>query len=393
MDKVRAALSVLVATCVLLCAGYAAGSEPLKFGATYGMTGTMGWIGGDCVDGANLAIDQINEKGGIKGQKIELVAYDSKNNPDTAVTNFQKLIKKDKVVAVLGPVTTQESLAVLPLGQQNKVPFVVVSGGVEVNDKILPEYKRSGTKCYMWALSIGTERQNEVKTIWLKKKGFTKLATLEPLSQMGDLSQVTYREFAKKYGLEMVAEERYDEKGNDFTPQWSKIKAAGAQCVGSMAAGGPAVTLVKNRDQVGMKDIPFTVADANLSKKYIEMLGENTHNVFTVGVKIAFTNFLKDGDPQKKVIKDFEAAFKKKYSKDPKSWFFASVGYDSAVMFIKAIEAVGSDGEKIRDWLENQSKFPGVQAVYSWSDLDHRGIGVEQASVMKIQGGDWVPAE
>lgn len=393
MNKVGAVLSMLLVASVLFCTGFAVGSEPIKFGATYGMTGTMGWIGGDCVDGANLAIDQINEKGGIKGQKIELVVYDSKNNPDTAVTNFQKLIKKDKVVAVLGPVTTQESLAVLPLGQQNKVPFSVVSGGVEVNDKILPEYKRSGTKCYMWALSIGTERQNEVKTIWLKKQGFTKLATIEPLSQMGDLSQVTYREYAKKYGLEVVAEERYDEKGNDFTPQWSKIKAAGAQCVGSMAAGGPAVTLVKNRDQVGMKDVPFTVADANLSKKYIELLGENTHNVFTVGVKIAFTSFLKNSDPQKKVINDFQAAFNKKYSKDPKSWFFASVGYDSAMMFIKAIEAVGPDGEKMRDWLEKQSKFPGVQAVYSWSDLDHRGIGVDQASVMKIQGGDWVPAE
>ncbi|MBM3301315.1 MAG: ABC transporter substrate-binding protein [Deltaproteobacteria bacterium] len=378
--------------CVALCAP-SWSQETIKFGATYGMTGTMGWIGQDCVDGARLIIDQVNDKGGIKGKKIELIEYDSKNNPDTAVTNFQKLLKKDGAIVVLGPVTTAESLAVLPIAQQNKIPFAVVSGGVEVNDKILPEYKKDGKKCYLWAMSIGTTRQNEVKTIWLKEKGKKKLAVVEPLNQMGDLSAVTYKEFAKKYGLEFVAEERFDEKGNDFTPQLSKIKAAGADCIGSMAAGGSTVTLVKNRDQVGMKDVPMTVADANLSQKFIELLGENTANVYTVGVKIAFADRLGDNDPQKKVIKDFQAAFEKKFSKQPKSWFFAAVGYDSALMFIKGIEAVGTDGEKIRDWLEAQSKFPGVQAVYAWNDLDHRGIGVDQASVMAIQGNDWVPAK
>ena len=382
--------------CLLVLAVFWASSDAqdtIKFGASYGMTGRIGWIGGDCLDGAKLIIDEINAKGGLKGKKIDLVVYDSQNNPDTARTNFEKLIKKDEVVAILGPTVTTESQTVLPVAEKAKIPFIVVSGGIEVNEKILPEYKKEGKKCYMWALSVGTQRQNEAKVAWLKKKGHKKMGNIEPLDQMGDLSGQTYKEFCQKYGLELIAQERFDDKGTDFTTQMSKIKAAGADSIGSMCSGAPAVTLVKNRDQVGMKDLPFMISDANISKKFIELLGENTHNVYSVGAKIEYVSYLKEGDPQKKVIADFQKRFKDKYNKEPQSWFFAAVGYDSALMFIKAIEAVGTDGEKMRDWLEKQSKFQGAQAMYTWSDVDHRGIGLDQCLVVIVKGGQWVPVE
>ncbi len=369
------------------------GADTIKVGASYGMTGRIGWIGGDCVDGAKLIIDEINAKGGIKGKKIELVVYDSKNEPDTARTNFEKLIKADTVVAILGPTVTTESQTVLPIAEKNKIPFVVVSGGIEINEKILPQYKKEGKKSYMWALSVGTTRQNEVKVLWLKKKGYKNLGNIEPLDQMGDLSTQTYDEYSRKYGLNVVAKERFDDKGTDFTTQMSKIKAANADCIGTMASGGPAVTLVKNRDQVGMKNVPMVTSDANLSKRFIELLGENTANVYTVGAKIEYFSYLKENDSQKKIISDFQKKFKEKYNKEPRSWFFAAVGYDSALMFIKAIGEVGTDGEKVRDWLEKQTKFEGAQAFYSWSNLDHRGIGVDQCSVMRIEGNKWIPAD
>jgi len=232
--------------------------------------------------------------------------YDSKNEPDTARTNFEKLIKKDNVVAILGPVVTTESQAVMPIAERDKIPFIVVSGGIEVNEVILPDYKKQGKKCYMWALSVGTPRQNEVKVLWLKKHGYKKIGNIEPLDQMGELSAMEYEKLAKQYGLEIVAKEKFDNKGTDFTTQMSKLKAAGADSIGSMCSGGPSVTLVKNRDQVGMKDFPFMLSDANLSKAFVKLLGENTANIYTVGAKIQFADSLKDTDPQKKVIQDFQ---------------------------------------------------------------------------------------
>jgi branched-chain amino acid transport system substrate-binding protein len=373
--------------------GMAHAADTIKIGCAYGMTGRIGWIGEDCVNGAKLVVDEINAEGGINGKKVELVVYDTKTNPDTARTVFQKLIKKDKALAICGPVITQSTQMVMPIAEKYKVPYAAVSGGIQINAVILPEYKKEGKKCYTWALSIGTPRQDEIKTIWLKKKGYKNLGNIEPLSQMGDLSAAMYEKWGKKYGLKVVAKEKFDNKGTDFTTQMSKIKAAGADCIGSMASGGPATILVKNRDQVGMKDVPMMTSDANLSKKFIKLLGENTGNVYTVAAKIQYASYLKDNDPQKEVILNFQKRFKGKFNKEPKSWFFASVGHDSALMFVKAIKAVGTNGEKIRDWLEHQNKFQGAQAVYSWSSLDHRGIGVDQASVMKIEGGDWVPAE
>jgi branched-chain amino acid transport system substrate-binding protein len=373
--------------------GSIAYADTIKFGASYGMTGRIGWIGGDCVEGANIIIDEVNSKGGINGKKIELVVYDSKNNPDTARTNYEKLIKKDKVVAILGPVVTQASQAVLPVGEKAKIPFAVVSGGIHINAKILPEYKQKGKKSYLWAMSVGMPRQNEVKTVWLKSHGYKNIGNIEPVSQLGDLSATMFSDWSKKYGLNIVAKERFDNKGTDFTTQMAKIKAAKADCIAGNASGGPAVTLVKNRNQLGMENLPFMTSDANLSKKFISLLGENTANVYTVGAKISFPDLLKDNDPQKKIIYDFQKKFQAKYNKEPKSWFFAAVGYDSALMFIKAIQAVGTDGEKMRDWLESQTSFQGVQALYTWSDLDHRGIGLDQCAILGIKDGNWAVAE
>ena len=107
-------------------------------------------------------------------------------------------------------------------------------------------------------MSIGTPRQNEVKTIWLQKKGFQKLGNIEPLSQMGELSAVMYDQWAQKYGLKVVANEKFDNKGTDFTTQMSKLKAAGADSIGTMASGGPAVTLLDTLpaefDEVAVED-------------------------------------------------------------------------------------------------------------------------------------------
>ena len=393
MKQSKLCVVAIAIMAIFVCSQSVSAADTVKIGAAYGMTGRIGWIGDDCVNGAKLVIEEINAQGGINGKNLELVVYDTKNNPDSARTIFEKLIKKDKVVAIIGPVITQATQTVMPIAEKYKIPYAAVSGGIQINAKILPDYKKQGKKSYTWAMSIGTPRQNEVKTIWLRQQGFKKLGNIEPLSQMGELSAVTYEQAAQQYGLKVIAQEKFDNKGTDFTTQMSKLKAAGADCIGTMASGGPAVTLVKNRDQVGMQKAPMMVSDANLSKKFIGLLGENTANVYTVGAKISFPQHLDASDPQKKIIADFQKKFETKYGKGPKSWFFASVGYDSALMFVKAIEQVGTDGEKIRDWVEGQSKFQGVQAAYSWSELDHRGIGVDQCSVLGIKGDDWVPAK
>ena len=391
MKKFEFSLLLVAFLIFTVVGGMALASDTVKLGAAYSMTGRIGWIGEDCVNGAKLAVDEANAKGGINGKKIELVVYDTKTNPDTARTVFEKLIKKDKVAAICGPVITQSTQTVMPLAEKYKIPYAAVSGGIQINAVILPEYKKKGKKCYTWAMSIGTPRQDEVKTIWLKKKGYKKLGNIEPLSQMGDLSAAMYEKWAKKYGLELVIKEKFDNKGTDFTTQMSKIKAAGADSIGTMASGSPATILVKNRDQVGMKDVPMMTSDANLSKKFIKLLGGNTANVYTVGAISNYADYLKDSNPQKKRILDFAKRYEAKYGKKPRSMFFAPCGYDTALMFINAMKAVGTDGEKIRDYVENH-KLEGIQADYTFSDLDHRGIGVDQASVMKIKGDDWVPA-
>ena len=174
MKQSKLFVAAVAIMAIFICAQTVSAADTIKIGAAYGMTGRIGWIGDDCVNGAKLVIDDINAKGGIDGKQLELVVYDTKNNPDSARTIFEKLIKKDKVVAIIGPVITQATQTVMPIAEKYKIPYAAVSGGIQINAKILPDYKKQGKKSYTWAMSIGTPRQNEVKTIWLHKKGFQK---------------------------------------------------------------------------------------------------------------------------------------------------------------------------------------------------------------------------
>jgi branched-chain amino acid transport system substrate-binding protein len=392
MKKIKFFAVLATITALIVSGGMVYAADTIKLGVAYSMTGRIGWIGEDGVNGAKLAVDEANARGGINGKKIELVVYDTKTNPDTARTVFEKLIKKDKVVAICGPVITQSTQTVMSIAEKYKMPHAAMSGGIQINAVILPDYQKKGKKSFTWAMSIGTPRQNEVKAVWLKKHGYKKIGNIEPLSQMGDLSALMYDKWAAKYGLSVVAKEKFDNKGTDFTTQMSKIKAAGADSIGTMASGAPASILVKNRDQVGMSHVPMMTSDANLSKKFINLLKGSTGNVYTVGALSNYAQYLPDSHPQKKAVLDFAERFKAKYGKMPKSMFFAPVGYDSALMFINAIRAVGTDGEKIRDYVEAH-EVKGIQAYYRFSPLDHRGIGLDQASVMKIVGDNWVPAD
>jgi len=116
---VLAALAVLVvAPCVQ------AQEKIIKIGALYPMTGRAGLYGLDSVDAAEMAIAEINEKGGVKGYKLELINTDSKAKPDYAVRVAKRYIDEDKVHFLFGVVSSAVGLAVTEVSKQNKKIFI-----------------------------------------------------------------------------------------------------------------------------------------------------------------------------------------------------------------------------------------------------------------------------
>ncbi len=96
--------------------------ETIKIGLNYELSGGTATYGQSSVDGIELAVKEINEAGGVNGKQVELVKYDNKSDASEAFTLATKLMTSDGVVAVLGPATTGNFKAVIPVAEQNKIP-------------------------------------------------------------------------------------------------------------------------------------------------------------------------------------------------------------------------------------------------------------------------------
>ena len=134
----RRILLILTATsvCLLSAAVSFAGPATIKIGALLAVTGPPSFLGEPERNSAKMVVDEINAKGGIKGKKLELVVYDTQGDPTKAVQAANRLIKEDRVVAIIGPSTTGESMAVIKVAEENSIPLISCAAGSKITDPV-----------------------------------------------------------------------------------------------------------------------------------------------------------------------------------------------------------------------------------------------------------------
>jgi len=121
---------------MLLCSASMAlaASGTIKIGGLFSVTGPASFLGEPEKKTLELLVADLNAKGGINGQKLEAVIYDTAGDATKAVQLATKLIRNDKVVAIIGPSTTGESMAVLALTEKEKIPLVSCAAGIKITE-------------------------------------------------------------------------------------------------------------------------------------------------------------------------------------------------------------------------------------------------------------------
>ena len=114
-------------TVLTILSGSAFAASTIKIGALFAVTGPAAFLGEPERNSAQMVVDEINKAGGVKGHKLELIVYDTAGDATKAVSLATKLIKDDKVAVILGPSTTGESMAVIPVVEKEKVPLISCS--------------------------------------------------------------------------------------------------------------------------------------------------------------------------------------------------------------------------------------------------------------------------
>ena len=100
-----------------------AASAPYKLGLVTSITGFMGPMGSGARDAAKLIVERINNQGGINGHPLELIIYDDGSDPSKGVMAFKKLIGEDKVLGIMGPVSTGIAMACAPIAEKAAIPM------------------------------------------------------------------------------------------------------------------------------------------------------------------------------------------------------------------------------------------------------------------------------
>jgi len=356
-------------------------AAPLRIGALFSVTGPASFLGEPEKNTMELLVKELNAKGGIKGSKIELVWYDTQGDATKAVQLTNKLIKNDKVVAIIGPSTTGETMAIIPIVEKEQIPLISCAAGVKITDPVKKWVFKTPANDHVAAEKILNYATR------LKQKN---IALLTVSDSFGSSGREQLKALAVRKGFTVVADEVYSPKDTDMTAQLTKIRGIKPDAIICWGTNpGPAV-VTRNVKQLGIK-IPLYMSHGVASKKYIELAGaEAAEGVMLPAGKLAVYDKLKKNDPQLKTLKDYDLSYKKAYGVEAST--FGGYAYDAFYLIIDAVKMSGSTAEQIRSGVEKQHKLIGVSGVFAMSDKDHNGLDLSAFEMVRISKGDWVIA-
>ncbi|HNS57309.1 MAG TPA: ABC transporter substrate-binding protein, partial [Smithellaceae bacterium] len=214
-------------------AGSVFAAPPIKIGALFSVSGPASFLGEPERNTAKMMVDEINKAGGIKGRKLELIVIDTQGDATKAVQGANKLIKNDKVVAIIGPSITGDTMAVIPVVERAQIPLISCAAGVKITEPV----KR-------WVFKTAQNDALAVLRIfdYMKKQKISRIAILTVSDGFGSSGREQLVAKAKSFGIQIVSNETYGPKDTDMTAQLTKIRASNAQAIVCWGTNpGPAV--------------------------------------------------------------------------------------------------------------------------------------------------------
>ena len=356
----------------------AATGEELKIGWMGGLTGMLAELGLNTKETTDWAVDEANRKGGVLGKRIKVIYADTKIDPQLARQSVERLIKSDRVAAIIGDYYTPNTDAAMELAARYKVPMITPgSSGINLTAKGNQFIFRG---CYSSAYDATVMGQYAIHTVGLKS--FVILAGTDSFSRsVGD----AFADYVKRSGRgEIAGYELYDRATTkDFTNLLLKYQGKPPDAIylaGSQADGG---LIARQAAELGLK-VRFLGNLAQTKDAYFKIGGPAT-----VGT-VATTSFVGMAENAKDYAEPstlaFTEAFTKKFGKPPT--LDHAQGYDSAGMLLEALRRANStDGDKVRQALLSLDNYKG--AVGTIKMLPNGDIQVRMYLVQLQADGKW----
>ena len=351
----------------------------IKVGAVFAVSGPASFLGAPEDKTARMVVDEINKQGGINGHKLELIVKDTGGSPEKALSFAKQLIEEEQVVAIIGPTTSGESMAIKELCEKSKVPLISCAAAETIVEPLAHYvFKTPQKDSYVvkWIFDM------------MKKKGITRIAALASNTGFGSGGKAQLEKYAKEYGITIVVSETYDKSSTDLSSVLAKVKATNAEAVINWSIEPAQSIIAKNMKQMNIA-IPLYQSHGFGNLKYVQAAGEAAEGIlFPCGV-LMVADELPDTHPQKKLLTKYKTDYETLYKEDFSS--FGGYAYDALLILKTAIEkAKSSDREKIADAIETITGLAGASGVYNFSKTDHNGLGMDSIVMLTVQKGRFV---
>lgn len=346
-----------------------AGGEPIYLGVSGPLTGPNAQYGAQWKQGFDLALDQINGSGGIKGRPLRYVFEDTQSDPKQTVAVAQKFVSDKRIVAELGDFSSPASMAASPIYQRaGLLQFGFTNSH--------PDFTKTGD--FIWSNSVSQAEEQPLNAAFaVKRLGFRRIAVLHLNTDWGRTSKDHLVTAAKALGAEIVATEGYQPEEKDFRSTLVRVRDAKPDSLFLVSYYADAALLVRQARQTGLT-VPVAAASSIYSPKFVELGGNAAEGVFT-----SSRFFPEDPRPE---VQSFVQAFKAKYGKEPDA--FNSYAYDTIVLFGQVLrEAPDLERKTIRDTLAKVKDVPSV--IYGKASFDpatRRVAGAQSAELVVKDG-------
>ncbi|HEY3679719.1 MAG TPA: ABC transporter substrate-binding protein [Bradyrhizobium sp.] len=319
---------------VLLSSASAFAEDTVKIGVIQPLTGSVAYNGTTDVNGIKLALGEINAKGGVLGKKVEIVVEDGQCKPADTVNAAEKLIQRDKVVALIGAFCSSATAAIMPVAQSNKVPLVTgVSSAANLTEKGNPWFFRATETDALLAKSFAKILVNQLK---LKKVAY--------VGVNDDFGRGSVEEFEKQMsalGAATVMKEYFEHGTSDFYTLLTKLKASGADGVFVSAETQDGSTFVKQKAELGLPTKVFGVGSW-ATADFMQLAGQAANGIYAA---VPYASTMKT--PKNEA---FVKAYQDQYKVAPGK--YSAAGYNALNIVVDAIaRAQSTDPGKVREAL------------------------------------------
>jgi branched-chain amino acid transport system substrate-binding protein len=379
----RSAKSVGILIAVLaLCisgAANAANTPTIKVGAIFAVTGGASNVGAPEANTVKMFVEKINQSGGVNGYKIEIIVKDSENRPENAVSLARQLIDKENVLAIIGPSTTGETMAIKNICQESKTILISCAAAEDIVNPVASYVFKTPQKD-----SDAARRIFQV----MRAKSISRIGVITSNDGFGIAGGKQLASLAELAGVNIVFSEVYDQQQTDLTEILTKMKSQNVQAVVNWSVVPAQSVVARNMKQVGLNALLFQ-SHGYGNIKYVQEGGEAANGTIFPCGRLLVAEMLPDNHPQKKLLVEYKKEYEDRFKEEASS--FGGHAYDAMLILVEAVRKAGSnDREKIRAAIENLKNFVGTTGIFNFSSTDHNGLGLDAFEILTVKDGKFV---